>query len=76
MNSGNYCMISTSHVSQYYYLITSLLENLHVLCLISGSQFLGALIVFCSIYSCPANEALFVSSVVIEIRTLPCAVFH
>lgn len=54
-------MISTSHVGQYYYLITSLVENLHVLCLVSDSKFLGALTVFCSIYNCPANEVLFMS---------------
>lgn len=63
---GHNCMISTSHVGQYYYLITSLVENLHVLCLISEGKFLGALIVFCSIYSCPANEVLFVSRALVQ----------
>lgn len=60
-NLGHNCMISTSHVGQYYYLITLLVENLHVLCFISNSKLLGGLIVFCSIYNCPANEVLFVS---------------
>lgn len=45
------CMISTSHVRQYYYLIASLVENLHMLSLILDGKFFGALIVFCSKYS-------------------------
>lgn len=65
-NLGHNCMISTSHVGQYYYLITSLVEHLHVLCLISDSEFLGALIVFCSKYSCPANEVLLVSRALVQ----------
>lgn len=64
-NLGHNCIISTSHVGQYYYLITSLVENLHVLCLISDSKFLGVLIVFCSVYSYPANEVLFVSGALV-----------
>lgn len=67
-NLGRNCMIRASHVGQYYYLITSLVENFHVLCLISDSKFLGALIVFCSIdrTKCPANEVSFVSRALVQ----------